>query len=335
MRKLAVLALLGLALAAPAQEPAFETYQEMRARFGELYAEEKFEEGAELLLWARERFPEQIMANSYNLAICQLQLERPAESVAALAWAHERGCFYGSYALLAEFWNPLREREDFAAFQARNEELRAAAQAEALPELTVVTPENYDPTRPYPLFIALHGGGGNVEGFQPAWTSPRMKKEFIVAYPQSSRVVGMKAYSWTEDMRLSRREVDEAYQQVLAKHRVDRDRVIAGGFSSGGVTAIELAAANTLPMAGIISLCPPAAEGLDAEKAAGMRERGLRAVLLSTEMDGRLEQQKAMVETMEAAGVPVRLVVTPDIGHWFPEDLDAQIDEAIAFILEE
>jgi acetyl esterase/lipase len=336
MKSLIALALALLTLASPAaaEDYAYETYAEMRADFGVLYQEEKFEEGARLLQWARGQFPDHLMANSFNLALCLLQMDRIEDAAAALSGAHEGGSFFSSWALANEVWDPLREKGLMEALESRNEELRAAAQAEARPELKVVLPEGHDPDRPYPLFIALHGGGGNMEDFSRAWTSPGLASDWIVAYPQSSRVVGMKAFSWTEDMRLSLREVDEAYQKMLGDYRIDPRRVIVGGFSSGGVTAIELAAANTLPMAGFVSLCPPAAEGLDEARAAAMAERGLRGVLLSTEMDGRLDQQKAMVETLDAAGMPIELVVTPDVGHWFPEDLDTQIDSAIAFVLE-
>jgi hypothetical protein len=30
---------------------------------------------------------------------------------------------------------------------------------------------------------------------------------------------------------------------------------------------------------------------------------------------------------------PCEFIITPDIGHWFPEDLDIKIDKAIDFIL--
>jgi dipeptidyl aminopeptidase/acylaminoacyl peptidase len=49
-------------------------------------------------------------------------------------------------------------------------------------------------------------------------------------------------------------------------------------------------------------------------------------------MDPRLSVQKKMVEVLKAAGFPYRFVVTPNIGHWFPQDLDKKIDDAISHI---
>lgn len=38
---------------------------------------------------------------------------------------------------------------------------------------------------------------------------------------------------------------------------------------------------------------------------------------------------------MKAAGLPLRFIVTPNTGHWYPEDLSVKINEGIRFIREE
>ncbi|MBT8395901.1 MAG: hypothetical protein KJN92_02995, partial [Gemmatimonadetes bacterium] len=60
--------------------------------------------------------------------------------------------------------------------------------------------------------------------------------------------------------------------------------------------------------------------------------RGVRGTLLTTEMDGRLDQQREMADIMKGEGLPLVFHVTPDIGHWYPEDLAGLIDQAITRI---
>jgi hypothetical protein len=50
-------------------------------------------------------------------------------------------------------------------------------------------------------------------------------------------------------------------------------------------------------------------------------------------MDGRLDQQRRMDEILTQEGLPHEFYVTPNIGHWYPEDLSERIDRAINHIL--
>jgi acetyl esterase/lipase len=62
------------------------------------------------------------------------------------------------------------------------------------------------------------------------------------------------------------------------------------------------------------------------------RDRGIRGTILTTEMDGRVDQQRRMEEIMREEGLPLEFFVTPNIGHWYPEDLAQRIDQAITHI---
>ena len=48
-----------------------------------------------------------------------------------------------------------------------------------------------------------------------------------------------------------------------------------------------------------------------------------------------MDQQKWMADIMKEEGLPLEFHITPDIGHWYPDDLAARIDEAIGHIREE
>jgi hypothetical protein len=50
--------------------------------------------------------------------------------------------------------------------------------------------------------------------------------------------------------------------------------------------------------------------------------------------DGRVDQQRAMSDIMEEAGLVHQFHITPDIGHWYPDDLAQRIDDAVRHIFE-
>jgi predicted esterase len=322
-----------------AQEEAgsktFSDYQEMRRFVGELFQQKKYAEAAMVLEDHVARFPGHVRANSYNLALMRTLTGDFDGAVQALLYGIEKGIWYGKFDFNAEIWKPLREYSSFPLFKARNTKLMREASAKAVAELEVRVPDDFDPNREYPLFIALHGGGENIAAFRPQWTSPRLEQEFIVAYPQSSQLIAMNGYNWTEDLEISKNEIRDAYRKVTAEYDIDLDQVIIGGFSSGGVAALEAALADTIPVRGFVVLCPAKPDGFTAERVRAAAGRGLTGTLLTTEMDRRLDQQKEMNALMKAEKLPCVFIVTPDIGHWYPADMPDKLDTSIKRILED
>jgi phospholipase/carboxylesterase len=248
--------------------------------------------------------------------------------------AMDQGVWFNIYGFGSPLFDPYRAADGLDALMARNDSLRLAAQSDSSPDLKVVLPEGYSPDREYPLFIALHGGGGNMEDFSTIWTSDLLTAEYIVAYPQSSLLVSMTGYAWTQDLEVSRREITDAYRTVVDDYPIDLDEVVVGGFSAGGIAALEVMLEDDFPIAGFVVLCPARPEGFTTGPLAAVRDRGVRGTTLTTEMDPNIESQREMARLLEAIGFPHQFVVTPDIGHWFPDNLGELIDTAILHIRE-
>lgn len=316
-------------------DPAeIEDYMTMRARFVEFYYAGEYAKGAALLDSVIGLYPDHLRANSYNLALALTHLQQYDRGVEVLAGAHEKGIFFGKWDFHPDIWDPYRNREDFRALMKRNTAMLLEARADAKPLMVIEVPQNYVADHAYPLFIALHGGGENIARFKDNWCSPRMQRDFIIAYLQSSQLVGMDSYNWTEDIELTKREIVDAYKKLTRKYKLLEDQMIVGGFSSGGVASLEIALEDAFPVSGFIVLCPAKPEGFTAERLTAAQMRGLRGALMTTEMDHRVPEQKEMDTMLTAAGLPHQFDVTPNIGHWFPEDIDERIDRAIEFILQ-
>ena len=171
-----------------------------------------------------------------------------------------------------------------------------------------------------------------MAGFKDVWKSEKMSHEFITAYLQSSQIVAPNGFSWTEDIEIAKSEIIDAYHQIMREYSIDTDLVIIGGFSSGGIAAMEVILCHSIPVSGFIVLCPAKPEDFTDENILAAKQRNVRGTILTSEMDPRLSEQKEMAEDLKRLGFQYQFVVTPNIGHWFPDDLDARIDHAIDHI---
>jgi predicted esterase/ketosteroid isomerase-like protein len=327
--------LVALSGTAPAEEKSavFAGYDEMRAEVVRLSNEKRYVDAATILEGAIDAYPDRLRANTYNLAYVRVRAGDPERAADALELGLSRGAWYGKFDFLTEVWAPLKALPRFARIERRCEARRAEAEKLVTPRLDVVVPPRGAKGGRLPLFIALHGGGENVDAFCPRWTSPRLAQEFVVAFPQSTEVVAPDGYDWMQDVPRTLRELKEVHARLLKEYPVDPGRVVVGGFSSGGAAALEIVAAGTFPVAGFVALCPPVPAGLTPERARAAARRGARGMLLTTERDGRLAAQRELAGRMREAGLLLDFVVAPDVGHWYPPDLAERIDATLRAVV--
>ncbi len=332
-----VLLLIWLAFAGnPAREQSearqFTRYVEMRQYFGELYEQKRFKEAAALIEAHLDKFPENLRANAFNLALMYVKLGEKEKAVGRLSYALDRGLWFGKYAFYDDAWAPLKDRPSFQAFSERNEGLLREAGKNVRPALEVLRPDGFVEGKRYPLFIALHGGGGNIAEFKQVWKSPKLRTEFLTAYPQSVQLVAENGYSWTEDIAQGKRDVGAYYERIVREYPVDTRQVIIGGFSSGGAVSLEAVFDDLFPIAGFIVLCPPKLESFNEGAVLSAARRGVRGVLITTEFDPRLKDQRDMAELAKKSGLALEFFIFPNTGHWIPTDLDKRIDVGIDYI---
>ncbi len=133
---------------------------------------------------------------------------------------------------------------------------------------------------------------------------------------------------------MPRQEIVQMVSEITDHHAVDLDQIYIGGFSQGGTMSIDLAMTQALPVRGFVALCPNKPDSVQPELLENLRDIGLKAVILTGEKDGMLDRQKEMAQDFKNAQLPYRFEITPGLAHWFPENLPAQIDKALRFIME-
>ncbi len=102
-------------------------------------------------------------------------------------------------------------------------------------------PESYLPDTPAPLFVGLHGAGGNAINWQ-SYHARAEERGMIVLAPDS------RSFStWDAIMGAFGPDVeflDKALQYTFERCRIDPDRIALGGFSDGATYALSLGIRN-------------------------------------------------------------------------------------------
>jgi len=128
-----------------------------------------------------------------------------------------------------------------------------------------VHPENYDPTKKYPMVVMLHGFGANMQDL--AGISPIINSTgYVYAFPNGPEALelapGYMGYSWThpdrrrdpEEDAKSRLKLNEFFGEVLQQYDVEPGNVVLGGFSQGGRMAYACGLGKPDLFAGVMGL---------------------------------------------------------------------------------
>jgi predicted esterase len=159
-----------------------------------------------------------------------------------------------------------------------------------------------------------------------------------VAVPQSSQALWTGAHNWV-DHHTTREEMDEHYIRLSSQYSLDGERLVWGGFSMGAEMALTLVLNGDFPARGFIILGPGGPKMDDIkqwgeliDKVAG---KDLRGVIWMGEEDDTIPQDnvRALVERLNAGGIPTRLETFPGLGHAYPDDFEAVAARALDFIL--
>ena len=230
-------------------------------------------------------------------------------------------------------WEPLRAEREFQRVLAQDILLRLQADRTSSMRYEVVTPVGYSPKESYPLFIVLHAGGDDMRNARRYWWSDELGN-FVTVYVQSFRHLTSSTFTWMQGDPQSRAALRRIYRKVVGHYSVDPRRVLIGGMSAGGMMSLDVVLRDVLPVTGFVVNCPVVPNDLDPEMAADMRRRGIRGVILTGERDFSLQDQKALVEALTRARVPVRLTIIPGQGHAIPADFPTRLDAALVSLTE-
>lgn len=166
-------------------------------------------------------------------------------------------------------------------------------------------PEGYGKEhKKWPLVLFLHGRGEKIEQLKQAGLPRQVEQKkdfpFIMVTPESP------GQGWDVQ------NVNALLDEVVAKHKVDKDRIYVMGVSMGGFGAWALAAVYPDKFAAIIPICGGGNPG-DAKKIKHLSIWVFHGAKDTTVPASRSE---AMVKALKDAGAEhVKFTLYPDAGH--------------------
>ena len=214
-------------------------------------------------------------------------------------------CFISTFPLIAEDvdMNPGQRPQSFET------EITKTLRMEYLLSL----PEGYtESEESWPLILFLHGAGergtdlSQVAKHGPPKLAADGNKDlpFIIVSPQLPQGTW-----WTGELQMD--TLNALLDDIVARHRVDEDRIYVTGLSMGGYGTWHMAAAYPDRFAAIAPICGGGNPG-DAAKIAhlpiwvfhGEKDRAVT-----------IDKSEEMVEALKKAGSDVKFTVYPDAGH--------------------
>ncbi len=310
----------------------FNSYEEMDREVMGLFNKGDILEAANVLESSMEEFPENLYAITLDMAVIYSMMT-PAESekiISVFEHGNDKGFWYN---LNPEDkrWESIKDSSRFKELVKENNLRKEKAQAEAKAINEVYLPADFNRDKMYPLHIAIHGWGEDIPLFRKFWVSDALNKEYISLFVQSSMVATSEGYCWN-DVEIARKEIAEAYKEIIKKYNIDMNNITVGGFSQGGTMSLDLILDEIIPAKGFISLCPNKPESFTKEKVESMKLRATKGIVLTGEFDGALPSQREMVEVFQDLGFPHKFIINNNLAHWFPENLSEQLDLALEYI---
>lgn len=113
-------------------------------------------------------------------------------------------------------------------------------------------PSSYDASKPIPLVLSFHGGGGNAENQRrvSGFNELADKNGFIVVYPNGTGRLDSNVLTWNGGAccgYAAQNQIDDVgfvralIAELQSQYNIDPKRIYAAGFSNGGIMSYRLA----------------------------------------------------------------------------------------------
>lgn len=304
-----------------------KAFKELEKQLTLLWGEGKKQEAIGLLEESLGQYPEKTASMNLDLAFFYLAVDKIDKCLEILSRSLEMGIWFPKI-----FFKKYQDDERFKGIFEEWDKIAEIEQRKAKPYWRIYTPKNYDSSRKYPLFVAIHGWGEDVDMFESYWQSDTLSEQYILALPQSSQIMGTSKYIWNDNEK-THAELASMYSHLLSNYSVDQENILVGGFSQGATVAIDLSLNYSyMPVKGFVALNPDKPAEFSDSKVQEARDKGIRGYIITGDKDQSYQQQNEMMDIFRQKSFGCEIDVIENWGHWFPEDLDKRIDKAIKYI---
>lgn len=250
------------------------------------------------------------------------------EALSTLEQALDAGCWWSPLSLRRDpDLAPVRGDERFNCVVEASEQRWRAGFGDD-PELSMLSPVG---AATGVLVVALHGSHAfSLDDFVAQW-EPLTSLGIALVVPRSTQAANSDGGATWDDRGRMERDVQLAFER--ARERFATTRVVIGGFSAGGQSAITTAVLGrpTIDPVGFIAVGAPVDPEI--EHALEQADSSLRGWIVVGDEDWTLDGCLALSERARTIGLPWRIDVVPGVGHAIPDDFPARSRRAMDFLL--
>lgn len=308
------------------------TWDQVYEQFTQYFGQQDYQGAYDLITAGRDQLPEQVEAVDYYRLCALARLGQHQELFQMLEDKMAQGFWYSEFLMRqSPSFAPLQGNAEFEQLIAKNLDLMS----KDVQESRVSIEEPQGASQPYPAIIALHGNGQNNTASFEAW-KPAAAQGWLIAAPLSSQQMWRGSAVWDEYERATN-DVTAAYEKI--KDKIDPERLIIGGFSMGGQTAIQMGLEGKFGANKFIALGPGGA-GMDkpeeyfAPMFEAAKARGVRGYIAMGDIDTTIPQEaiQRLVSMFNEAGIPCGFEWVTGSAHVYPDNFAEIIARGIAFV---
>lgn len=182
---------------------------------------------------------------------------------------------------------------------------------------SLYVPESYQPARPWPLIVALHGGSGNGRDFLWMWVREARSRGYLLVAPTAGRD------TWGES---DDRGLLEILNWIGRNYHLDSARILLTGLSDGATFTLLYGLAHPSVYGALAPLCGvlhPANEAIgNLERA---RDRPIYLVHGGLDFLFPVTLARYARDQLQAAGAQVTYRELPDLSHTYPRSENVRI----------
>ena len=160
-----------------------------------------------------------------------------------------------------------------------------------------------------------------------------MDEDFIIMYVQSYLHYNFNRFSWRSGDEKTHKEIKMLFDETISEYNIDTSKIIIGGFSAGGLMAIDLVASNIIPVKGFLGGCPGDPGSLDLDAAKRMKDLNQKGFIFAGETDSFRERQDKMMKLFDEAEFSYEFHEIKGLGHSIPDDFSNWIDQGLEYLL--
>jgi phospholipase/carboxylesterase len=187
---------------------------------------------------------------------------------------------------------------------------------------SLYVPEDYEPSRAWPLVAALHGGSGNGGAFLWSWLREARTRGLILLAPTAS------GQTWSlMEPDLDADNINRMLAEIGGRWNLDRDRQLMTGMSDGGTYTYVWGLRAGCPFTHLAPIAAAFHPMLMMTMADTNRVRGLPIHIVHGALDWMFSARTAQVaqQTLAQGGADVIYREIADLSHTYPRDENGAI----------